>query len=266
VTCIPEGTQWSNNSCAYDAIVTILFNIWREEALTNNATWSDIGNSLMTGLVHGFNNHINGSLSGQHWQSLEDVREQMQRGMIYISAEFQFGLFTSIPSVLRLVLQHGQTITSCVRRCAVSTHPSIQEGSNKTCLITPLSYTGQSLQQHLDNFQHELMSRCRVCNERQMRVTTFHHLPPLLAFDLTGGLMPTLPLTISIIANEMQQTFTLKGVIHYAHNHFTAHVRLATGTWFHDGMVTGRALRQQPLQQQHFNTAISTIYSRVTVT
>ena len=27
---VPIGTQWQNNSCAYDAVITILFNIWHD--------------------------------------------------------------------------------------------------------------------------------------------------------------------------------------------------------------------------------------------
>jgi len=31
----PIGTHWSNNSCAYDAIITILFNIWHNLSHTH---------------------------------------------------------------------------------------------------------------------------------------------------------------------------------------------------------------------------------------
>jgi hypothetical protein len=41
---LPEGTQWSNNSYAYNAVVTVLFNGWKEESLANNITWSEIDN------------------------------------------------------------------------------------------------------------------------------------------------------------------------------------------------------------------------------
>ncbi|KAF8239981.1 hypothetical protein L208DRAFT_1077362, partial [Tricholoma matsutake] len=27
----PEGTQWLNNSCAYDTIVTLMFNMWKDD-------------------------------------------------------------------------------------------------------------------------------------------------------------------------------------------------------------------------------------------
>ncbi|KAF8241104.1 hypothetical protein L208DRAFT_1229863, partial [Tricholoma matsutake] len=57
----------------------------------------------------------------------------------------------------------------------------------------------------------------------------------------------------------------LKGVIHYAHNHFTAHMKLPSVTWFHDDIVTGHSLMLQQLQQHHLNRSVSAIYSQIHV-
>ncbi|KAF8224266.1 hypothetical protein L208DRAFT_1512701 [Tricholoma matsutake] len=266
VSGLPEGTQWSNNSCAYDAIITVLFNTWKENPLGNNEAWSEINNSLMIELINGFNNYMARLTLTQQGQTLENVREQMQQRLISISTEFGFGLFTSISSVLQLVLQYNEAVTSCMQRCTVPTHPAIQERlNNRTCLITTFPSIGQSLQQHLDNFQHKLGSHCSVCNQQQIRITTFHCLPPLLAFEWPAGVTPSLPDIITVTAED-QQTFALKGVIYYGQNHFTAHVKLRSGTWYHDGMVTGCALTLQPLLQQNLNTPICAIYSRLTIT
>lgn len=76
VLWLPEGTQWSYNSCAYDAVVTVLFNTWKEVAQLNTITWAEINNNLMTELILGFNNHANGQ-PGQCLQSLKEVHEYM---------------------------------------------------------------------------------------------------------------------------------------------------------------------------------------------
>jgi hypothetical protein len=76
----PEGTHWSNNSCAYDAVITVLFNTWRENPPLHNITWSEINNDLISGLVYGFNKHVNGAALlqvGEQQPSLEEVCECM---------------------------------------------------------------------------------------------------------------------------------------------------------------------------------------------
>ena len=83
-------------------------------------------------------------------------------------------------------------------------------------------------------------------------MTIFHHLPPLLAFEWSGGVRPDLPETITITPSDSQQAFALRGVMHYGQ--------------FHDGMVTGHVLTLQPLQQQHLNTAICVVYNQLTIT
>jgi hypothetical protein len=257
ICAMPEGTHWSNNSCAYDAIITMLFNTWKEHMYTNNITWTEINNEVMSELLQGFNDYANRPVTlEQHHLSLEEVHNSMQRNLGYLSDQFQFGSFTSISSVLKHVLKCNRPITSWVRRCRVRTHPTIRETIDNTCLVTTYPLPNQSLQEHLNNFHQELSSCCELCGQLQVRVTTFNCLPPLLAFQWVGGNAPMLEQEINITANTSHATYTLRGVIHYTLNHFTAHIVLASGTWFHDGIVTGQSLAWQPLQQQHQDTVI----------
>jgi len=90
---LSEGTQWSNNSCAYDAVVTVLFNGGRRIHLqTYYLVWRLTMD--MTGLIHGFNNHTNRQLSGQRQPLFEDIRNCMQRELIHLSATFN-GVLTA---------------------------------------------------------------------------------------------------------------------------------------------------------------------------
>ncbi|KAF8224927.1 hypothetical protein L208DRAFT_1308350, partial [Tricholoma matsutake] len=51
---VPVGTQWHNNSCAYDATVTTLFNIWREEPTSTTVSWQAIGSDHLRTLTQSF--------------------------------------------------------------------------------------------------------------------------------------------------------------------------------------------------------------------
>jgi hypothetical protein len=202
----------------------------------------------MSDLLQGFNDYTNRPLTpSQHQLSLEDVRNSMQRKLGSLSDQFEFGNFTSISSVLEHVLKCEQSIMSWMRRCRVRNHPTTRETIDNTCLVTTYPLPGQSLQEHLNNFHQELASHCGSCGQLQVREATFNRLPPLLAFQWVTGTTPTLEQQINVTANNTQKIYTLKGVIHYANSHFTTHIILTSGTWFHDGIVTGRSVAWQPL-------------------
>ncbi|KAF8239225.1 hypothetical protein L208DRAFT_1217597, partial [Tricholoma matsutake] len=61
---------------------------------------------------------------------------------------------------------------------------------------------------------------------------------PLLAFEW-GLHQPGLTNTIHITSDTSVATYSLRGIIYYATNHFTVHYCSGTGpTWYHDGMTT----------------------------
>ena len=56
---IPQGMIWSNNSCAYDSIFTILFSIWCNNKNLWNYNFHEIIYPFIIALSHEFNNVAN---------------------------------------------------------------------------------------------------------------------------------------------------------------------------------------------------------------
>lgn len=54
---IPIGTQWQQNRCAYDAIRTVLLNIWHEEPDAMTGSWRELRNNFLDSLVADFDSH-----------------------------------------------------------------------------------------------------------------------------------------------------------------------------------------------------------------
>ena len=52
---IPQGMIWSNNSCAYDSIFTILFSIWCDNKKLWNYNFHRMNNPFIIALSDGFN-------------------------------------------------------------------------------------------------------------------------------------------------------------------------------------------------------------------
>ncbi|KAF8229842.1 hypothetical protein L208DRAFT_1016193, partial [Tricholoma matsutake] len=53
------GTTWQNNSCPYDAVITILFNVWCQDPANYTAMWQQMGSGKLNLLAAGFEQLIN---------------------------------------------------------------------------------------------------------------------------------------------------------------------------------------------------------------
>ena len=56
-TNVPVGTQWHNNSCAYDAVITILFNIWCDDPDAISEDWGEFHCNMLDSLTQEFERH-----------------------------------------------------------------------------------------------------------------------------------------------------------------------------------------------------------------
>ena len=61
---IPMGTHWQNNSCAYNAVLIILFNVWWEDPDAIQVDWQELQSVQLNELLSTFQSHE--SLPGDH--------------------------------------------------------------------------------------------------------------------------------------------------------------------------------------------------------
>ncbi|KAF8231103.1 hypothetical protein L208DRAFT_1278795 [Tricholoma matsutake] len=112
----------------------------------------------------------------------------------------------------------------------------------------------------MNHFQELLPSRCRSCNQHQLRSTTILSHQPLLAFEW-GINTPTLSNTLHIAAEDIYHTYHLCGIIYLTHEHFTSHFLDHEDQWrFHDGILTGVTLRKESRISPQLSHAILAIY------
>lgn len=105
--CTPSGTQWRNNSCAYNAVVTILLNVWMDQPMGRSQTYRDMNNELLGPLADGFARHNNGTTG------LNDVHDILKRKLQRLnSLVFAWGMEVSVHTVVEKVLQTHHSIIS----------------------------------------------------------------------------------------------------------------------------------------------------------
>ena len=188
---IPLGTQWQNNSCAYNAIITILFNMWSDP---HPATTSleDTPCSIFDALVKSFHSHESRQVqSGTPVFSLEQIRDFLRHRLARMSQEFTFGSYTSVQSLAEFLFSTQEIITTSHVFCSEGHNDGVidrnHESSTSNYQIIILATTEMSLQAYMDNFKLELASRCATCNTHLMKSTSFVQTPALLAFDISNG-------------------------------------------------------------------------------
>lgn len=63
----PIGTQWQNNSCTYNMIISVLFNVWCKNPNSVTQCWQELQSDLLDSLIDGFYSHINISTSSRSY-------------------------------------------------------------------------------------------------------------------------------------------------------------------------------------------------------
>ena len=213
---IPLGMHWQNNSCAYDAVITILFNIWREDAISETDAWRELNCELLDSLTQCFHKHEDVQVASASVRtfSLEDIRHFIRHRLARLSAEFTFGRYASVHSVTEQLLKTHRPVTTsnlcCPNNHITDRNPSLT--SNCELIV----FGGPSLQACVDNFTFETAAKCSTCNSFLSRVTTFIQTPPLLAFDLKNN-VPVLnryPVETHVFNTPSGVLFTLKQPFH----------------------------------------------------
>ena len=252
----PIGTQWQNNSCAYDAICTVLFNVWREDPAETTLSWNELHNNLLNMLTTDFNSHVDvraGSDSPSC--SLEQIRDFLRRDLAELdNDEFAFGRYASVHAIMNRLLTSREPVMKSVRHCLSNHAVDGDERFTNSCEIVPMpagastSATGNhSIQESMDNFSLPLSATCPECGNELVRRFSFASHPPLLCIELWQS-PRLLDSILHIDTGGSRRQYKLRGVIYFSGEHFTSRVITSNGMiWFHDGMFTGNSLLYESL-------------------
>jgi len=239
---VPLGTSWSNNSCAYDAVCVILYNIWRENPILTSNSWRTLQSELIDLIITSFESHNSFPGTSQRF-SLEEIRDFVRRRLARISTDFTFGHYTSVHQIIERFFKTPNAVTISDLMCPNGHVVNIHRSLTASCEIIVFAQPGTSLQHCVDNFTHSSASKCLTCDTCLLRKTSFVQTPPVIIFDFQGC-VPSLSPILWITCGEYGRVcYNLRGVIYYNDQHFTS--RFVTGAgmiWFHDGILTGNSL------------------------
>ena len=232
---VPSGFAWSNNSCAYDLVLTILFSIWASENQRSEELFSGINSDLAKILHEAFRNITNDDEFEKHRDifryALQNIDPRCHR----------FGEFTAVGSLLDHLLATEYETTRIHNRCSnnhLETVHSIQSGHNHPGMVVH-----NSIQQWINLPSLPTHRRCRECNDPYTRIAEYIDLPQVISFELRDK--STL-LNSTLLVKQSSGTdlvYKLAGIVYFGDMHFVARIIRQDGQiWFHDGITTQRNL------------------------
>ena len=107
----PIGMIWSQNSCAYDSIFTILFNIWFRDMDNWRTIFTQYGNDFCILLVDQFTKYVRNEIS------LEVARDMVRKELGKTSQNMRFGCYTSIEVICEAMFTTHDAIYRTYYQC-----------------------------------------------------------------------------------------------------------------------------------------------------
>ena len=231
----PIGCRWSENSCAYDAIVTPLFILWCSDRELWSQEFSGTRNLIANMLIEGFYQYERGETS------LEGARDDFRRLIASIPNGAPFGTYTTIENVCIPLLRSNFVVSEMFYQCPTNGH-YVHHLDDHDALFSTGRNVYESIAQWISLDTRHLEIACQHCGHAVGLQRKFRSAPPLLVFSMpiststrTTTLMNT---TLNISIEDQNHKYVLMTVVYYGHHHFTNHVITRDGRiWFYDGMA-----------------------------
>ncbi|KAM6490121.1 hypothetical protein JOM56_014440, partial [Amanita muscaria] len=231
----PVGLSWDsiNYSCAYDALFTILINIWIQDP----KKWAKVFQAM--------NNPLSLLSSGcvrvlQEKTTLEVVRNEIRQVLHqYNCNTFPYGQsgtnIAELADKLFELKSHAFTTTLKCTSCSQSVHMQ----SNANLLLNILDNDMKNINEWFKAWQQKSEGNCAACASPQNIVRDISQVTKLVAFSLNGKGIP-ISKTISIyLSNNKTKRLSLRGIVYLGDFHFTCRIICPDkDVWFHDGIIT----------------------------
>ena len=231
----PRGLQWSNNSCAFDAVLSVLYNIWQDNPAVRTLQFKVINNEYLGKIVDGF---LQVRVRTEY--TLEEVRDSMRRSLQRADpVVFPWGGYTGIQYILDYLLRTSHSVTSSLMRCP-NNHLLNRAHVAASGSQIPILRQCTDIQAFIDDHSVECASRCHVCHSHVIRQHVFEDTPAIIAFDLSQHPVTLLESIVITTVDGACTTYKLRGIMYYLDNHFTSRFVSESGcVWYHDGIATG---------------------------
>jgi len=231
---VPKGFTWSDNSCAYDSALTILFSIWMSDN-PQHEVFSGVTSNLARILQQTFQ-----SITSD--QEFERHRDTFRHALETIDpTNHRFGEIAAVGSFLHHLLTTEHETARFHNRC--SNNHTERVHSIFSGHFQPGTEVHGSIQQWIDVPSSPTCRRCRACSDPYAQIVDYIDLPKIIAFELgdKSTVLDAIVLVRQLTGTDLN--YRLTGIVYFGDTHFVARIIRQDGQiWFHDGITTRRNL------------------------
>ncbi|KAF8237008.1 hypothetical protein L208DRAFT_1217976, partial [Tricholoma matsutake] len=218
-------------SCMYDAVVSVLYNIWLDDMALQILQFKDLNNQYL------------GQIAVSFSQILEEVHDYIQCWLQRVNPViFPWSRYTGIQSILDLLFSMNCPIMSSSSHCPdnhVVDRANVLTSSCQIILLCECS----TIQ---DDHYVVCALHCHVCSEHLMRQYVFEESPRMIAFDMWQHQTSLLESIVIATVDGQNTTYKVRRVMYHMEDHFTSRFITETGSvWYHDGMSTGHRMEHE---------------------
>ena len=152
----PIGMKWSENSCAYNSVFTILYNIWQHDHQRWNLLFEQLGNEFCTLFAQKFE---------KYWideSSLEAGHDVIRR-LGKVNWLLGFGDYTSIEQVCESIFSTGEVVYEVYYQCP-SRHRFLYSQDKSIFIQISNNFTYRSMSQWMETNSWQRTNLCQACS------------------------------------------------------------------------------------------------------
>jgi len=240
----PRGLLWDgdNYSCAYDALFTVLYYIWKDNKFMWNVNARHLQSQHLQTLGTGF------LAASQGTKSLEEVRDAIRKTLYSEFPHiFPYGHEgTSLSELTQKIFSSDVKISKSQVTCTMCDffNPPIDDETGSVYVMDKTA--SKSTFHTLNTSSQPVAELCPECQSKMISRIHYVHHPGILLFDHSvHTIKPSKNIKFAGTGNRLIK-YKLQGLLYFGNFHFTSCIISPEGdVWYHDGMTMDSEAKSQ---------------------
>ncbi|KAJ8079176.1 hypothetical protein PM082_021676 [Marasmius tenuissimus] len=233
-----SGPAWSQNSCAYDSVFTLMYTIWAARPRYWESALSSVTDLNLKSLLRAFEQCRRKILT------VDKARDAFRSELVQ-QDPIRFpgvGTYVSVSAIFSTLLRYSYSVLKVTVVCELN-HKVAEKRPTKAAVRDRMGISAISTSDWMESdFRDWRGGRCRQCSSSLIAIEKLLSAPPMISLHFSDSgeaeHMVTIVPEIAVTIAEKQSTYCLARIIYFGGGHFTVRYvdSLSGSVWSYDGM------------------------------